>query len=139
MKCFKCLCYCLILLAQPLYAVDVVVHPTVAADQLSPVQLRAIFSMRQSRWPDGSAIRVFVLASDDTTHLNFSRQRLQMFPYQLDAIWNRQRFSGIGSFPTQVTSENEMQQALKVTEGAIGYLSAGNTPATLKVIRLHEN
>jgi len=126
-------------MAQPLNAVDVVVHPAVAAEQLSSAQLRAIFSMRQTRWPDGAAIRVFVLASDDSTHLNFSRQRLQMFPYQLDAIWNRQRFSGIGSFPTQLTSEQEMQQALQDTEGAIGYLSTGNIPATLKVIRLHEN
>ncbi|WP_333609051.1 substrate-binding domain-containing protein [Arsukibacterium sp.] len=139
MKCVKWLCYCLILLAQPLNAVDVVVHPAVSAEQLSSAQLRAIFSMRQSRWPDGTAIRVFVLASDDSTHLNFSRQRLQMFPYQLDAIWNRQRFSGIGSFPTQLASEQEMQQALQDNEGAIGYLSTGNIPATLKVIRLHEN
>lgn len=139
MKCVKWLCYSWLVLALSLNAVEVVVHPAVAADQLSTAQLRAIFSMRQNRWPDGSAIRVFVLASDDVTHLNFSRQRLQMFPYQLDAIWNRQRFSGIGSFPTQLASEHEMQQALQETEGAIGYLSTSNIPATLKVITLHEH
>lgn len=138
MKLLQMLCCCL-LLPLSLFAAEVVVHPAVTEQQLSPAQLRAIFSMRQSRWPDGTAIRVFVLASDHPTHVNFSRQRLQMFPYQLDTIWDRQRFSGIGNYPTQLHSEHDMQLALQQTPGAIGYLSTGTTPETLKVITPYES
>ncbi|KKO46242.1 hypothetical protein WG68_05575 [Arsukibacterium ikkense] len=140
MKFLQKLCWCLLLpLSMSLSAAEVVVHAAVTEQQLSRAQLRAIFSMRQSRWPDGTVIRVFVLASDHPTHINFSRQQLQMFPYQLDTIWNRQRFSGIGSFPTQLLSEEEMQLALQQTPGAIGYLSVGTIPNTLQVITPYEN
>ena len=61
-----------------------------------------------------------------------------MFPYQLDAIWDRQRFSGIGSFPVQVQSEEEMLAVLQQTPGAIGYLAAEIRSPALRVVVVHE-
>jgi ABC-type phosphate transport system substrate-binding protein len=115
-----------------------VVHPTVSETQLTTAQLRAIFSIRQSRWADGQAIQVFVLPSDNELHHQFSRTYLKMFPYQLDAIWHRQRFSGIGGAPVQYATVEELQAALARTPGAIGYLPDGQRSAGLKVVTLYE-
>lgn len=130
--------YCLMLLSWPSQAVEVVAHASVSEQQLSTAQLRAIFTMRQTRWADGQPIQVFVLQSADDQHILFSRNYLKMFPYQLDAIWDRQRFSGIGSFPVQVQSEEEMLAVLQQTPGAIGYLATEIRSPALRVVVVHE-
>ncbi|GHG76807.1 hypothetical protein GCM10010919_31950 [Alishewanella longhuensis] len=131
--------YCLLLLLSwPVKALEVVAHSSVSEEQLSTSQLRAIFTMRQTRWSDGQPIQVFVLNSADEQHIRFSRNYLKMFPYQLDAIWDRQRFSGIGSFPTQVQSEEEMLLLLKQTPGAIGYLATDKGSPAVRVVVVHE-
>jgi len=94
--------------------------------------------MRQTRWADGQPIQVFVLHSDHEQHIRFSRNFLKMFPYQLDAIWARQRYSGIGSFPVQVGSVIEMHKLLQQTPGAIGYLTTEVISPDLKVVAIYD-
>ncbi|WP_445428508.1 hypothetical protein [Alishewanella sp. HL-SH05] len=129
---------CLLLLACSVQAVEVVVHSSVSETTLSTAQLRAIFTMRQTRWTDGQAIQVFVLQSDHPHHQRFSRDKLKMFPYQLDAIWSRQRYSGIGSFPMQVDSASELLLLLETTPGAIGYLPTDTLSSNLRVVTINE-
>jgi len=138
MRLWFVLCCCL-LLTLPCRAVEVVVHATVADTQLTTAQLRAIFTMRQTRWSDGQSIQVLVLASDHELHQAFTRKFLKMFPYQLDAIWHRQRYSGIGGSPVLLASVDELRTALSQTPGAIGYLPAGTGTAELKVVTPYEN
>ena len=133
-----CSLCCLLFLSLPGLAVEVVVHSSVSETQLTTAQLRAIFSMRQTRWADGQAIQVLVLPSETTQHNLFTRNYLKMFPYQLDAIWHRQRFSGIGGTPVQYATVQELQAALERTPGAIGYLPQGSHSAELKVVTLYE-
>jgi len=44
-----------------------------------------------------------------------------MFPYQLDRIWNKLTYSGLGVAPIMVNTANELIAAVKNTPGAIGY------------------
>jgi hypothetical protein len=52
--------------------------------------------MRQTTWSNGQAITVNVLPNQHQTHQAFSTKVLGMFPYQLDRIWNKLVFSGLG-------------------------------------------
>ncbi|MCC5826320.1 MULTISPECIES: hypothetical protein [Alkalimonas] len=117
-------------------AVQVIAHPSVELKQLSPAQLRALFSMRQTQWPDGSAVRVFVLSSDHPLHQNFCKEQLRMFPYQLDNIWNRLSFSGIGTRPQLVSSEQELLQMIQLTPGSIGYSSISAEDTGVRIIEI---
>lgn len=104
------------------YAVDVVVHPSVTESTLSTSQLRHIYTMRQTQWLDGQRITVFVLPRHHTLHLQFSKERLEMYPYQLDRIWNKLTYSGLGVAPITVTSPAALIDAVRKTPGAIGYI-----------------
>lgn len=115
-------CYLLLCLLCPVSATTVVVNTSVPVDSLSQTQLRNIFSLRQTQWPDGSAIRVLVLPDGSDTHQQFSRKQLRLFPYQLNTIWDKHSFSGTGRRPQQVESAAAMLEALSATPGAIGYL-----------------
>ncbi|AAZ28583.1 MULTISPECIES: hypothetical protein [Colwellia] len=91
--------------------------------------------MRQLRWSDNSAINVFVLPSQHELHQRFAKERLQIFPYQLNRIWHKLTYSGLGVAPTIVASEKELIQAVTKTPGAIGYIDDD----TLKKLKQNES
>jgi ABC-type phosphate transport system substrate-binding protein len=103
-------------------AVRVVVNPSVESKNLNVEQIRRIFSMRQTTWSNGQAITVYVLSNQHLTHQAFSTKVLGMFPYQLDRIWNKLVYSGLGDEPIKVQSEQEMLVRIRHMPGSIGYV-----------------
>jgi ABC-type phosphate transport system substrate-binding protein len=103
-------------------AIEVITHHQVIDHSLTKSQLRRIYTMRQLRWSDNSVINVFVLPNQHMLHQRFAKERLQIFPYQLNRIWHKLTYSGLGVAPTIVDSEEELIQAVKKTPGSIGYI-----------------
>lgn len=116
--------YFLLIVSNSFAQALVIVQPENVTDELSRNSLRAIFAMRITEWPDGSTIQVFVLEDKNKIHVSFCKNILGMFPYQLRRVWDRQIFSGTGSSPTTVGSEQEMRIRIADTPGAIGYIMA---------------
>ena len=118
----------------PAQSIAVVVNQSVDITTLTPAQLRMIFAGRTQFWPDGSRIRVFVQPPESDTHQYFCRQLLNIYPYQLERIWQRVVYSGQGEAPKIIDTAQAMQDAIGKTPGAIGYLQ---TPEQLnKTIRM---
>lgn len=92
------------------------------AKRLSPETVREIFFMRLSSWPDGSPIRVFVLPDNHPLHIQFAKQVLGVYPFQLRSSWDRLVYSGTGVSPTTVETSEEMQMRIRTTPGSIGYI-----------------
>jgi len=85
--------------------------------------LVSVFSMRLTRWQDGTPIRVFVYRDRDPAHFQFVKQRLKIFPYQLRNTWDRAIYTGSGEAPRQVKTPAEMLERIISTQGAIGYIA----------------
>ncbi len=102
--------------------VQIVVNTSVPTDDMTKVQARRVFSMRQVSWANDSTITVYVMEEHHPTHKVFSTQVLGLFPYQLDRIWNKLVYSGLGEEPIKVKNEQEMLDRISNTPGAIGYL-----------------
>lgn len=92
--------------------------------------------MKQVRWPDNNPVVVFVLPSKHQTHQKFCKTTLRIFPYQLDRIWNKLTFSGLGTAPTIVDSELELIKAVRSTPGAIGYVGEFKKDSGIGVINV---
>jgi hypothetical protein len=99
-----------------------ILDSTGQAKHLSPETIREIFFMRLSSWPDGSPIRVFVLPDNDPLHVQFAKEVLGVYPFQLRSAWDRLVYSGIGVSPTTVETAEEMQMRIRTTQGSIGYI-----------------
>lgn len=112
----------LLLNASNSFSGQVIVHAAVEEQGISRSALLAAFSMRTRRWPDGSPMKVIVLPDDHPVHLEFVKNSLQIFPYQLRAVWDRILYSGAGHIPEIVTSIQQMQDLVASTPGAIGYI-----------------
>ena len=104
--------------------IDIYVNSSVPDQQYSLAEVRAIFAMRKTIWPDGTKIKVFVLPDNASKHRLFTKSRLHMFPHQFRRIWDRLTFSGAGQAPVEVESFEEMFDRLSNTPGSIGYLKA---------------
>lgn len=113
-----------------------IAHPSVSELTLTTSQLRRIYTMRQILWPDGHRITVFVLPRQHALHLRFSKERLQMFPYQLDRIWNKLTYSGLGVAPIMLNTPQELVDAIRNTPGAIGYVEDFKDEEALHVIKI---
>lgn len=109
--------------SQPTEQIIVAVNASVPVKQLSPSQLRRIFTMRQNQWPNGESITVFVLSNNNPYHQLFSKTMLSLFPYQLDRLWDKLMYSGQGERPIEVKDMTEMQLQISNTPGSIGYIT----------------
>ena len=100
-----------------------IANASVGVDGLSLNTTRLLFSMQLPQWPDGTAVRVFVLPDDHPGHRAFSKDLLRLYPRQLRRVWDRQLYSGTGQAPQTVADAAAMLEAVAQTPGAIGYLS----------------
>lgn len=119
-------------------SVKVITHPGVNSNYLSKNLLRSIFGMRLRTWQNGLPIRVFVLPDDAPLHSTFTKQRLNIFPYQLRSTWDRMVYSGTGQAPFVVHTEEEMRARIASTPGAIGYLSGSMINDSVQVVHIDE-
>lgn len=115
---------------------EIVTHPDVGDKTISRSSLRAIFGMRLHAWPDGTAIKVFVMPDDAPLHIAFSKEKLNVFPYQLRAAWDRLVFSGTGQAPATVATAEEMLARVSTTPGAIGYLARHRIDGKVNVLQI---
>lgn len=102
------------------------IRPYASSDHPNPPlereQLRAIFFVRQTKWPNGTPVRVFVLPDRHALHIRFTKEVLGVYPYQLRSTWDRMVYSGTGVPPTVVHGADEMRSRVDATPGGIGYL-----------------
>jgi hypothetical protein len=85
-------------------------------------QLRDIFFARQTKWPDGTPVRVFVLPDQHPLHIRFAKETLGVYPYQLRSTWDRMVYSGTGVPPTVMENVKDLRRRIEETPGAIGYM-----------------
>ncbi|WP_416306860.1 hypothetical protein [Neptunicella sp. SCSIO 80796] len=115
------------------------VNSSVSVKQLSPAQLRRIFTMRQNSWPNGDPITVFVLDTNNPYHQYFSKSVLDLFPYQLERLWNKLVYSGQGERPIKVDNMTEMQDKVSQTQGSIGYFPIQDKLSNIHLINVKED
>ncbi|MAZ89092.1 MAG: hypothetical protein CL693_15800 [Cellvibrionaceae bacterium] len=99
--------------------------------------LKAIYTLRQQYWDDGTPIRLITLPANHPLHKRFTRQQLGFYPYQLQRCWDRLAFSGTAIEPIEVDSEAAMIEAVKSHKGAIGYINSNTSTEEVGHVHLH--
>lgn len=120
-------------------SVYVVAHTSANIAKLSSAQLRKIISMRQTVWPNGQPIVVYILDPQSPVHQRLCKNYLKMFPYQIERLWEKLAYSGLGEKPIVVENEQEMLELIANTPGAIGYVSnSSDLTALHKIIEVED-
>ena len=113
-----------------------IAHPATSEEAIPRATLRAIFGMLLQKWPNNTAVKVFVLRDDAPEHATFSKSVLQVFPHQLRMAWDRQVFSGQGQYPEQLASTQEILSRVASTPGAMGYVKASEVDHNVRVLQV---
>ncbi|RAR59829.1 hypothetical protein BCL93_108179 [Onishia taeanensis] len=77
-----------------------------------------------------------MLPNDHPVHERFAKQRLSVYPHQLQLSWDRVVFSGTGQAPTKVISQSEMLERIATTPGSLGYLDREHLDDRVQVISM---
>jgi len=102
--------------------IELITNKSNTINNLDQSEVRAIFSMRIKTWSNNQPIHVFVLEQNNPVHEQFCKDILKIFPYQLQAGWDRLVFSGTGEAPKVFNSEALLIAAILSTPGSIGYI-----------------
>jgi len=103
---------------------------TSANDQL----LTNIFLKRRTDWPDGAAIRPVDLKADSPTRQEFSGTILRRSVAAVKSYWQQVIFSGRGSPPPELESDEAVIEYVAGHPGAIGYVSSAASLTQVKAI-----
>ncbi len=117
-------------------ATDVIANAGVPLTHLGVNELRNLYLLRQTVWPNGQRVQLFVLPDDNPVHEAFAKETLGLYPYRLRQVWDRLSFSGMAVPPIEVHDENEMRARVGATPGAIGYVRKGSSNDAYKVLHL---
>lgn len=93
----------------------------------SEMQLQRYFSLRQKLLPNNNPVTLVRLPMDDNVTTQFTSRVFDVYPYQLQRIWDRQVYSGKANAPEAVQSEQELIGIIAITPNSLGYISA-STP-----------
>lgn len=113
--------------------VAVIVHP---ANQtvLSAEIVQRIYLGRDKSFPDGNqAVPVALPESAPNTEA-FNNEVLKKSSSQLKAYWSKLVFTGKGTPPKTVVSDEEMMQLIGANPNLIGYVDAASVNSSVKVV-----
>jgi ABC-type phosphate transport system substrate-binding protein len=114
--------------------VVVIVNQSVSETTLSKQDVGNIYLGKKSSWSDGSKIKFVVLTGD--THASFLKSYVGKSESQFNTFWKKQVFTGKGSPPKELDSDQAMVEFVAQTAGAIGYVSAGTDVSKVKTITI---
>ncbi len=130
-------CLILLLLAFPAVAQELIVNKGTGIERLTRNEARLYLTMRLKQWPNGTAVKLFVLPDDDALHQRFVNAVLGLYPYQLRRVWDRQIFTGTGQAPINVSSVGEMIQRVSSTPGALGYVESAISNPGVQAVQVY--
>ena len=110
----------------------VLVNSTTAIITISEDDLKNYYLGKRSSWPDGSKVTVVVL-KDGASH-EILMKKLGKSTSQFNTGWKKLVFTGKGSMPEQVSSEDELVAFVAKNPGSIGYANVGKVKDGVKAI-----
>jgi len=127
----------LALIVLPVAAQDgfkVIVHPSNPTNSISRQQLARYFLKKTTNWPDRRPVLPFDQPETAANRRAFSRQVLGKDLAEVKAYWQQQIFSGRAVPPTVRSSDAQVVSAVRESQSAIGYVSAGADTSGVKVV-----
>lgn len=116
--------------------VVIIANKDVPAGSISGSELKKIFLAKKTEWGNGSNLE-FVTLSGGGVHELFLKTYLSKSPSQFQRYFRTLVFTGKGTAPQSFSTEGEVVSFVTSTGGAIGYVSAGTSTGSAKVLNVN--
>ncbi len=131
----KTLCFMLLfpfISAHALADIALIVHPSNAAT-VTDSDIKALFLGKQRSFSDGKQAIPLVVVESEASRSEFNTKVLSKTDAQLKAYWSKLTFTGKGTPPREVSSD-EMIQLVSDNPATIGFVDASKVTAAVKVV-----
>jgi ABC-type phosphate transport system substrate-binding protein len=115
--------------------IKVIAHSSVQVSQVSSEELKGVFLETRTSLADGHVVPVLLRAG--VVHAAFVRQHTGKTTAALENYYRSLVFTGKGAMPKMLASDAEMVAYVKITRGAIGYVSAESSTEGVKVLEVN--
>jgi ABC-type phosphate transport system substrate-binding protein len=112
--------------------VAVIVHPS-NANALDEAAVSKIFLGREKSFADGKSVVPLSLAESSPASTAFNDAVLKKSSSQLKAYWSKLVFTGKGTPPKEIATDEEMIKLVATNPSVIGYVDASKVDASVKV------
>jgi hypothetical protein len=107
--------------ALPEVDLAVIVHLRASAQQMSAVEIEAMFTRTQTRWDNGTPIVPINAPPGSTLRVQFDHVVLRLNPDEVGHFWIDRRVRGLGLPPRHVGEPATIVRVVEKLNGAIGY------------------
>jgi len=128
----------LILVAAPSGAqppIKVIAHSSVQVSQVTSEELKGVFLETKTSLAGDHVVPV--LLRGGAVHAAFVKQHTGKTTTALENYYRSLVFTGKGAMPKMLASDAEMVAYVKITIGAIGYVSAESSTEGVKVLKVN--
>ncbi|RUO66277.1 hypothetical protein SAMN06297229_0226 [Pseudidiomarina planktonica] len=112
---------------------SVIVHPS-NSFSLTADDVTRLFTGRSKTFPDGRTAVPVNLTEDVAVRAVFDEKVLGRSSSQIKAHWSKLLFTGKGTPPKEVDSDQEVIDLVKSNPNIIGYISSENATGDVKVV-----
>lgn len=105
---------------------EVIANRSARTQTLTVDEVRAIFTLKRSHWPNGLRIHVVVLPRDSLVTRKFAYDILRMSAYMFYDSLEASYATGKTNIPTFVASEQDVIIKVSTIEGGIGFVYDDN-------------
>jgi len=101
----------------------------IASSDVTPLnmdQLKNVYSLKQKLLPNQAPIKLVQLPLNNKVTQDFTRHLFELYPYQLQRIWDRQVYSGRARAPKLIETEGKVFAHLSTSSNTIAYVSANS-------------
>lgn len=102
--------------------------------QLELSQLQSVLKGEKQRWTDGTKVVIALMKTNTMAGVNTSKKVFKMSGDQLNRYWLALVFQGKADAPTFFNSENELENFVTQTPGAIGVIGASSASAAKTIL-----
>jgi ABC-type phosphate transport system substrate-binding protein len=112
----------------------VIVHKNVPVVRLERTELRPIFQVTRTEWPNNERIVPFNLPENHPLRRQFDRVVLGLEPDRVASYWIDRKIRGGTRPPKNLPSTAFLAKAVAKTDGAIGYVAESEVDASVRVV-----
>ncbi len=114
-----------------------IANDSVETSFLTKAELKDIFLGVDVKWQGGQRIMLVTL-KNLPVHKEFVKEYMNKKEVQYKNYWRKMVFTGKGSLPKILQSENELITYVAGTKGAVGYISSSTRPENVKSISISD-
>ncbi|MDT0582774.1 phosphate ABC transporter substrate-binding protein [Brumicola blandensis] len=113
----------------------VVVHPE-NTSEIDYQLVKRIFLGKETAFSNGEVATVLTHSPDSALRVEFDEAVLQRRTAAVDAYWSKLVFTGRGTMPKTVSSDQEMIELILQNKNAIGFIDTSSVNSDVKVVKI---